>query len=217
MSSKPSTESPAPLKICCMMEEVQISDIMGVDVIGNLSADYARTAAKMFPQFEPFVQMASEMKFYFPAVSADELMTVTPGIKVKPNVSFDDCPRDVDVLLIGGPLPSYRPEAALRYMREAFPQAKCVLTTCVGSMLLADAGVLKGKKVTTNRGALPWAKQSHPEIEWLDQRWVIEDGGKLWTSGGAGAGQCSSIDQILEFFWSNHDALTNSYSAQVLI
>ena len=46
--------------------------------------------------------------------------------------------------------------------------------------------------VQTNRGAVPMARKFHPEIEWLDQRWVVDkQEGKceLWTSGGAGCGK----------------------------
>lgn len=71
------------------------------------------------------------------------------------------------------------------------------MTTCVGSMWLASTGVLDGKKCTTNRGFLPTAKIINPSIEWLDQRWVVEDKpyegsdgkGELWTAGAAGAGE----------------------------
>lgn len=51
------------------------------------------------------------------------------------------------------------------------------------------AGVLDGRKVTTNRGALTGARMMYPKTEWLDQRWVVD--GNLWTSGGAGAGKSS--------------------------
>jgi transcriptional regulator GlxA family with amidase domain len=53
-------------------------------------------------------------------------------------------------------------------------------------MWLASAGVLNGRKATTNRGALEVAKQLYPEVDWQDERWTTD--GKFWTSGGAGAG-----------------------------
>ena len=112
---------------------------------------------------------------------------MTPTMKIVPTDTYDDAPRDLDVLIIGGPLPSHRPASADKFMKEATEKTKLIMTTCVGSLWLASSGVMNGKKATTNRFALPMAKEMYPEVEWLDQRWVTD--GKLWTSGGAGAGK----------------------------
>jgi transcriptional regulator GlxA family with amidase domain len=72
-----------------------------------------------------------------------------------------------------------------------------VLTTCTGAMWLASTGLVDGKKCTTNRGFLSVAKASHPNVDWQDQRWVVDEKpyegsegkGELWTSGAAGAGE----------------------------
>ena len=74
-----------------------------------------------------------------------------------------------------------------------------VLTTCTGAMWLASTGLVDGKKCTTNRGFLSVAKASHPNVDWQDQRWVVDEKpyegsegkGELWTSGAAGAGEFS--------------------------
>ncbi len=175
--------APKPLRIGVMLEAVQIADIIGTDILGNPSAHYAReTSAMGLPDFSAH---APEMKFIYPATTLDRIF-VTPDIKVMPTHTYDDAPRDLDILLIGGPMLTHRPEAADRFMKEAYAKSKIVMTTCVGSMWLASAGVMKGMKATTNRECLPIAKSLHPEVEWLDQRWVVD--GKLWTSGGAGAG-----------------------------
>ena len=104
-----------------------------------------------------------------------------------PTVTYDDAPRDLDILIVGGPMPTFRPAAAERYLKEAFGKIGVVMTTCVGALWVASAGVLKGKKCTTNREALEMARHLYPETEWIDARWVVD--GNLWTSGGAGAGE----------------------------
>jgi len=76
-----------------------------------------------------------------------------------------------------------------------------VLTTCTGAMWLASTGLVDGKKCTTNRGFLSVAKASHPNVDWQDQRWVVDEKpyegsegkGELWTSGAAGAGEFSPL------------------------
>ncbi|GAB7356897.1 hypothetical protein MBLNU459_g7758t2 [Dothideomycetes sp. NU459] len=173
--------SPRALKIGVMMEEVQFSDIMG--------AGWAESK---------FLDTAPEMEFFY---MADTLDPANMGLtmKIVPNVTYDGAPRDLDILVIGGPLITHRPAAADKFMKEAFPQTKAILTTCIGSIWLASSGVMKGMKATTNRGFLPIARQLYPDVEWQDQRWIVD--GKLWTSGGAQAGKkikivTGSVDEL---------------------
>jgi transcriptional regulator GlxA family with amidase domain len=116
-----------------------------------------------------------------------EPTNMTPSVKVVPTITYDDAPRNLDILLIGGPMPSHRPAAADKFMKEAVKETKNILTTCTGAMWLASSGVLDGKKATTNRLFLGMAKQMYPNVEWMDQRWVVD--GSIWTSGGAFAGK----------------------------
>ena len=71
-------------------------------------------------------------------------------------------------------------------------------------MWLASAGVLDGRRCTTNRLLLNHAKQLHPGVDWQDKRWIVDekpytgDGkGELWTSGAAGTGKrrCSTLEE----------------------
>lgn len=138
------------------------------------------------------------MTFHWISSDLNPSMT-TSGLKLQPTITYDGCPRDLDILLIGGPLPSHRPEAADRFMREAFAKTKVVMTTCVGSWWLASSGVLDGHKCTVNRGALDICKKMYPKTEWLDQRWVVDkkEGGELWTGGGADAGEYTDEFELM--------------------
>ncbi|KAF6805936.1 dj-1 family protein [Colletotrichum sojae] len=194
------------LRVGVMLESVQMSDIMGIDLLGNLSLEYYQKVQSFDPEFNQFDGLAPAITFYFIATTL-EPAEMTPGLRFLPNVTYDDCPRDLDLVLIGGPLPSHRPPQADRFMKEAWPKTRVWLTTCIGSPWLASAGVLKGKKATTNREFLEFAKKVHPEVEWLDQRWVVDekeyDGegkGELWTAGGAGAGLAMVIQYLNENF-----------------
>lgn len=91
------------------------------------------------------------------------------------------------MLFVGGNLPTEQSPAAARYLKGAVTKTKCIMATSTGSLWLAGAGLLDGKKATTNRGELEVAKILFPKTEWVDQRWVVD--GNLWTSGGAGAGE----------------------------
>ena len=104
------------------------------------------------------------------------------------------------MVLVGGPVPTHRPAAADRFIREAWAKTRVWFTTCTGSMWLASSGVVDGMRCTTNRGMLEIARGMHPAVEWVDQRWVVEEKafegegkGELWTAGGAGAGELVSV------------------------
>ena len=171
------------LRIGVMVENVQVSDVTCIDIIGNLSKEYLQVAAGLVG--EEYLPMGIDMEFIYIASNLEPTF-MTPSMKITATATYEDCPRDLDILVIGGPPPTHRPEAAKIFMQEAAQKTKIIMTTCVGSLWLASAGVLDGKKATTNREVLGMAKHFHPEVEWLDQRWVVDQ--NIWTSGGAGAG-----------------------------
>jgi transcriptional regulator GlxA family with amidase domain len=186
---------PSLQRVGVMLETVQLSDISCVDLLGWLSSEIIKAASEFVP---PDIRpLATDMTFYY--ISSDlEPTTLTPSIKVIPTCTYDTAPRDLDILLIGGPLLSHRPPAADKFMKEAAKETKVIMTTCIGSAWLASSGVLNGKKATTNRGALDMVKQMYPEVDWQDERWTID--GKFWTSGGAAAGVDMVATYIKEHF-----------------
>lgn len=190
--------NPKKLRIGVMLEGVQFSDVIGMDMFGNLSQQYMKQVKDIDSDiWTALARHAIDIEFFYIATTLEPTF-ITPGLKYLPTVTYDDCPRDLDILLIGGPLPSHRPPQADKFMEEAWTKTRVVMTTCIGSPWLANAGVLDGRKCTTNRGFLERAREWYPKTEWLYQRWVVDekpfDGegkGELWTSGGAGAGELS--------------------------
>ena len=178
------------------MENVQLSDITCIDCFGNLTPEFARI---LFDEFGIDVRSSiREIVFHYISSSMSPAF-MTPSISINPTVTYDDALRDLDVLLIGGPPLKHRPAAAAKFMTEAVPRTKTVMTTCVGSLWLASTGLLDGKKCTTNREFLGIAKKLYPNVEWFDKRWVVD--GKFWTAGGAGAG----IDMVSTYTRENFD------------
>jgi putative intracellular protease/amidase len=61
-----------------------------------------------------------------------------------------------------GARPYIRPPGIIDFIRRQAQSAKYVLSVCTGSWLLADAGVLDGKRATSNKAAFMSVKVSLP-------------------------------------------------------
>ena len=200
----PVTDTTKKLRIGVMLEEVHLADIVGIDIFGNMTVPYVDGVISVDAAYTHLGPHALSIEFFYIATTLDVSFMTPPqkdktsGFRFVPNVTYDDCPRDLDIVLIGGPFPSHRPPQADRFMKEAWRKTPVFLTTCIGSVWLASTGLLEGKTCTTNKEFLAMAKQLYPGTNWLRQRWVVEekeydgkDGrkGELWTAGGAGTGE----------------------------
>ncbi|KAH8657752.1 class I glutamine amidotransferase-like protein [Xylariales sp. PMI_506] len=200
------TTSPSkPYRIAVMLDEIQLSDIIGIDLITNLSHEYLDNFVAVDPSYEKFREHALSFEIFYLSTSLDPAK-FTCSLQFIPNKTYDDCPRDLDLVITGGPWPSHRPPAAAKFMREAWSRTRVWMTTCVGSLWLGSTGLLDGYQSTTNREFLQVAKKVLPKVEWVEQRWVVSDKpydgegkGALWTAGAAGAG----IDMIAQFCLQN--------------
>lgn len=78
-------------------------------------------------------------------------------------------------------------------------KARFVLTVCTGSALLAAAGMLDGRRATTNKIAFDWVRSVRPEVNWQKKaRWAVD--GNIYTSSGVSAG----MDMVLGFVGDLH-------------
>ncbi|KAF7162610.1 hypothetical protein CNMCM5623_007835 [Aspergillus felis] len=110
---------------------------------------------------------------------------------VVPTHTFADAPR-LDVLLVPGGLGSDKQEKTqpvVDFIREQYPNLQYLITVCTGADLAARAGVLDGKRATTNKAA--WKeitqKPTSSKTYWVaNARWVVD--GNIWTTSGVSAG-----------------------------
>jgi transcriptional regulator GlxA family with amidase domain len=62
-----------------------------------------------------------------------------------------------------------------------------VLTVCTGSALAAAAGVLDGRRATSNKLVFDWVRAQSAAVEWVPSaRWVVD--GRFYTASGVSAG-----------------------------
>lgn len=103
--------------------------------------------------------------------------------------AIDDAPP-LDILFVPGGLGTRKlvdDGDFLRTLRGRSDAAELVLSVCTGSGLLARAGILDGRRATSNKRAFAWASEQGPRVDWVKEaRWVWDD--KFVTSSGVAAG-----------------------------
>ncbi|WP_232627659.1 GlxA family transcriptional regulator [Methylobacterium sp. Leaf118] len=72
-------------------------------------------------------------------------------------------------------------------LRETAAKARRVAATCTGAFLLAEAGLLDGRKAATHWAHARDLQRRHPSIKVDDDRIFVSDG-NVWTSAGMTAG-----------------------------
>lgn len=116
------------------------------------------------------------------------------GFGLTPSATFDECPEKLDVLFVpgGGPgtFAALNDDAVLEFLLSRGKTAKYVTSVCTGSLVLAAAGLLDGKKATTHWVAFPALEQLGAIP--VHER-VVEDGNRITA-----AGVSSGIDFALK-------------------
>ncbi|HYB11972.1 MAG TPA: DJ-1/PfpI family protein [Myxococcota bacterium] len=110
------------------------------------------------------------------------------GLRVVPDHSFADAPH-LDVVLVPGGMGTRR-EAGnpvlIDWLRKAGAHATWVTSVCTGSLLLHEAGLARGKRVTTHWAFVPEFRK-RAEVTVLDGPRYVRDG-MLVTAAGVSAG-----------------------------
>jgi len=111
------------------------------------------------------------------------------GMSLGMNVTteaFDDAAYDT--LIVGGGLTVETPSPGLvDFMREAPDRARRVAAICVGAFVLAEAGVLDGRRATTHWAYARDMQTQYPQVKVEEDRIFICDDA-VWTSAGMTAG-----------------------------
>lgn len=144
------------------------------------------TALDMIGPYEVLRQLpGAEVRFVWHEVGP---ITADSGVLILGAThSFAETPSPDVILVPGGPgTPVHaRDEKLLDWLRQAQQSATWTASVCSGSVILAAAGLLRGKRATSHWIALP-ALKAFGVTPVDDQRIVHED--KIITSAGVSAG-----------------------------
>ncbi|CAM2160514.1 GlxA family transcriptional regulator [Paraburkholderia tropica] len=98
--------------------------------------------------------------------------------------------RQMDTWMVAGvidPVAMPASEEALAYLRRASARARRVAGICTGGFVLAEAGLLDGRRATTHWAIAREMQARHPAVRVEEDRIYIVDG-TVWTSAGMTAG-----------------------------
>jgi len=122
---------------------------------------------------------------------------------------------DVDTIMVSGG-DGTRSMAALletvAWLRERSAAVRRVTSVCSGAFLLAEAGLLDGRRVTTHWGSTDRFARRYPKVKLDADRIFIRDG-NVWTSAGITAG----IDLALALIEDDLGAEVARRTAQQLV
>ena len=106
-------------------------------------------------------------------------------------------PTPIDILVIPGGFGTralLRDEPTLAWIRSAASSASLVTSVCTGALLLAQGGLLAGRRATTHWAAHDLLASLDPSIQVDRQSRVVSDG--VVTSAGVSAGIDMAFDVV---------------------
>ncbi|WP_378952925.1 DJ-1/PfpI family protein [Pelosinus sp. sgz500959] len=115
-----------------------------------------------------------------------ELIYGFNGMKIIPDMTLQDCPN-LDVLVIPGGkgrIDAMKSTPIKEFIQKQMIAATYVTSVCTGAFLLAEAGLLTGKKATTYHTA--FSELESYSVNVISSK-VVQDG-KIITSGGVSSG-----------------------------
>ena len=117
-------------------------------------------------------------------------ITTSPGITIEtqPLSALDG--EAIDTLIVPGGLPRsgiFGLDDLVGWLAANGHRPRRLCSVCTGAFLLADAGLLKGKRITTHWSRAGELQQRHPDLD-IDADSIFVADGSTWTSGGVTAG-----------------------------
>jgi transcriptional regulator GlxA family with amidase domain len=169
-------------------------------------------ALAAMPVFEYANFSAGETLYDVRVLSADgSSLRASGGLSIGTE-AFDERVFDTVIVAGGDSILEQAPDAVLEYLRTSVNTARRTASICSGAFVLAQAGLLEGKRATTH-----WAyvRQLQERFEGIhveaDRIYVID--GAIWTSAGMTAG----IDLALAMVEKDHGADLARSVAQKLV
>jgi transcriptional regulator GlxA family with amidase domain len=166
---------------------VVFEGVQPLDAVGP--AEVFRTAARIEPPGY-CVELVS--------ASAGPVRSTTVGLAVDRTLAR--CRGPIDTLVVAGGTgvrAAEQDERLVSWLRAAAQRSRRVCSVCTGAFLLARAGLLDGRRVTTHWASCALLAQEHPATEVQPDQIYVRDG-DVYTSAGVTAGMDLALALVEE-------------------
>jgi putative intracellular protease/amidase len=154
----------------------------------------------VFGPAEIFGNLGPKVKVVMVAAEAGPVASVQ-GPKIVADYSLDNCPH-LDLVLVPGGIGTVaelKNEKLHKWLQERSTKAEIVMSVCSGSAILAKAGLLNGRRATSNKQYFSFAVGQGPRVKWVKEARWVDDGDRV-TSSGVSAGIDMALHVVARLF-----------------
>ncbi|MCC8188118.1 MAG: GlxA family transcriptional regulator [Bacteroides sp.] len=156
-------------------------DICGPFDVFQKAIEY-RNEASPLPDFTYQIHVVSTRR--------SKRIEMLGGISILGEGSYKEIDYPIDTLIIGGLSnhPEYKPgKEVLAWIKEQSGKVRRICSVCAGAFILAEAGVLSGKKAATHWMRCDKLAREYPDTE-VDREAIFVKDGNVYTSAGITTG-----------------------------
>jgi transcriptional regulator GlxA family with amidase domain len=116
-------------------------------------------------------------------------VTTLSGLRIEAEQSYHRMNGNFDTLLLpGGDIEAVLADPELvAWLKAIAPRVRRIVSVCTGAFLLAESGLLDGRKATTHWSACREFSQTYPKVTVESDRIFVKDG-NVFSSGGITSG-----------------------------
>lgn len=130
-----------------------------------------------------------------------DVVTTTGGMRVVPDHTLTSCPP-LDLLVVPGgwgTRSAVDNRALIDWIAARGGGVETLTSVCTGAFLLAQAGLLHGKRATTHWRSLERLRDTYPNVHVVpDRHWVVD--GNVVTSAGISAGIDMALHVVARYY-----------------
>ena len=149
-----------------------------------------------------FGRISESEQAYSMSVIAEQrgLVKSSSGVSIFADHGYDDIDIDIDTLIIAGApriLDVMKDDLLCRFLKKMMPKVRRMASICTGALILAESGILRGKRATTHWFFCDYLAGNFPGVRVEPDKIFIRDG-NVYTSGGVTAGMDLALSLVEE-------------------
>lgn len=193
-----------PLRVgVLLMNGMQLLDLAPVDLLYMTKPDYLKELGMP----KPIRDLGRPCEIYYIGPKNSSRIQITSFITMSVTSSVDDslvAPGKLDLIYLPGPSPHHMPPPSdyLDFLRKHEAMGVTILSVCTGALIVAHAGLTRGKTATAPRFLIPQMRKQFPETKLWDENSRMTRDGKLYMSGGITNGN----DAVAQYLRDNYPA-----------